>query len=165
MKLDNKIIDGKKPLDCYDADIAENFIGKKGYFSNSLGWYSVLKSTWNGTLDKVESQEEQCFYDGESEGYFYYFLPAEWVKEVKYRPLTKDEFLRMFNNGVFGQWITMKSVITENEYYMQITGCFTSELDITYVCLGSLDFSLETLFKDFQWKDSDGNWRIFGVEV
>lgn len=165
MKLDYRIIDGKKPLDCYDADIAENFIGKKGYFSNSLGWYSVLKSTWDGTLDKVESQEEQCFYDGESEGYFHYFLPAEWVKEVKYRPLTKDEFMRMFNNGVFGQWITMKSIITESEYYMQVTGCHTSELGITYICLGSIDFSLETLFKDFQWKDSNGNWRVFGVEV
>lgn len=24
---------------------------------------------------------------------------------------------------------------------------------------------IENLFKDFQWKDSDGNWRVFGVEV
>lgn len=93
-----------------------------------------------------------------------FFIP-ESLLEAKYRPLTKDEFIRMFNNGIFGQWITMKSIITESEYYMQVTGCHTSELGITYICLGSIDFSLETLFKDFQWKDSNGNWRVFGVEV
>ena len=32
MELDKRIIEGKKPLDCFDIDIAKQFIGKKGFF-------------------------------------------------------------------------------------------------------------------------------------
>ena len=34
MKLDSRIIDGKKPLTCFDSDEAKQFIGQEGYFSN-----------------------------------------------------------------------------------------------------------------------------------
>lgn len=30
MKLDPRIIDGKKPLDCFDAEKAEKFVGQRG---------------------------------------------------------------------------------------------------------------------------------------
>ena len=32
MKLDKRIIEGKKPLSCIDTDEAKQFIGKQGYF-------------------------------------------------------------------------------------------------------------------------------------
>lgn len=147
------------------AKYDDKYVGETGYFSDSLHGFYNLNTCRKSVLAEIDDSggSDMIFDDGKN--FNRYFLPESLLKEVKYRPLTKDEFLRMFNNGVFGQWITMKNVVAENEYYMQVTGCFTSELDIAYVCLGSSHFSLETLFKDFQWKDSDGNWRVFGVEV
>lgn len=141
------------------------YIGEYGYFSDSIVGFSDLNSCTRSVLANIDEMGGTDMIFDDDENYYRFFLPESLLKEVKYRPLTKDEFMRMFNNGVFGQWITMKNVVAENEYYMQVTGCFTSGLDIVYVCLGSLHFSLENLFKDFQWKDSDGKWRVFGVEV
>lgn len=143
----------------------DKYVGEYGYFSDSIVGFSDLDSCTRSVLASIDKMGCTDMIFDDDENYYRFFLPESLLKEVKYRPLTKDEFMRMFKNGVFGQWITMKNVVAENEYYMQVTGCFTSELDIVYVCLGSLHFSLENLFKDFQWKDSDGNWRVFGVEV
>ena len=142
----------------------DKYVGEYGYFSDSIVGFSDLDSCTRSVLAYIDETGGTDMIFDDDENYYRFFLPESLLKEVKYRRLTKDEFMRMFNNGVFGQWITMKSIVTENEYYMQFTGCFTSELDIVYVCLGSLNLSLETLFADFQWKDSDGNWRVFGVE-
>lgn len=143
----------------------DKYVGEYGYFSDSIVGFSDLDSCTRSVLANIDETGGTDMIFDDDENYYRFFLPESLLKEVKYRRLTKDEFMRMFNNGVFGQWITMKSIVTENEYYMQFTGCFTSELDIVYVCLGSLNLSLETLFADFQWKDGDGNWRVFGVEV
>lgn len=143
----------------------DKYVGEYGYFSDSIVGFSDLDSCTRSVLANIDEMGGTDMIFDDDENYYRFFLPESLLKEVKYRPLTKDEFMRMFNNGIFGQWITMKNVVVENEYYMQVTGCFTSELNIVYVCLGSLHFSLENLFKDFQWKDSDGNWRVFGVEV
>lgn len=143
----------------------DKYIGETGYFSDNIIGFSDLDTCTKSVLANIDETGGTDMVFDNDENYYRFFLPESLLKEVEYRPFTKDEFIRMFNNGVFGQWITMRSVVTENEYYMQVTGCFTSELDITYVCLGSLDFSFATLFKDFQWKDSDGKWRVFGVEV
>lgn len=143
----------------------DKYVGEYGYFSDSIVGFSDLDSCTRSVLASIDKMGSTDMIFDDDENYYRFFLPESLLKEVKYRPLTKDEFMRMFKNGVFGQWITMKNVVAENEYYMQVTGCFTSELDIVYVCLGSLHFSLENLFKDFQWKDSDGNWRVFGVEI
>lgn len=143
----------------------DKYVGEYGYFSDSIVGFSDLDSCTRSVLANIDEMGGTDMIFDDDDNYYRFFLPESLLKEVKYRPLTKDEFMRMFNNGVFGQWITMKNVVAENEYYMQITGCFTSELDIVYVCLGSLHFSLENLFKDFQWKDGDGKWRVFGVEV
>ena len=171
IKLDKRIksINDIQSIICND----QGFIGCKGFFFDLLVQTKDLTKCHYGTLVDIDIHgysDDHCFKARDENGndfvgYYRFFLPESLLKEVKYRPLTKDEFIRMFNNGIFGQWITMKNVVAENEYYMQITGCFTSELDIVYVCIGSLHFSLENLFKDFQWKDSDGNWRVFGVEV
>ena len=143
----------------------DKYVGEYGYFSDSIVGFSDLDSCTRSVLANIDEMGGTDMIFDDDENYYRFFLPESLLKEAKYRPLNKDEFIRMFNNGIFGQWITMKSIITESEYYMQVTGCHTSELGITYICLGSIDFSLETLFKDFQWKDSNGNWRVFGVEV
>ena len=36
MKLDSRIIEGKRPLTCFDTEEAKQFLGKWGYFNNNL---------------------------------------------------------------------------------------------------------------------------------
>ena len=36
MKLDSRILEGKKPLDCFDVEEAKQFIGKKGYLPSKI---------------------------------------------------------------------------------------------------------------------------------
>lgn len=170
-KLDDRIKCMDDVQTCLHYD--DSYIGKTGYFAIELCDLSDLSNCSHDTLAQIilDGAGDDIFRTPHDVDYdkwgSRFFVPDSLLKPIEktYRPLTKGEFLRMFNNGVFGQWITMKNVVAENEYYMQITGCFTSELDIVYVCLGSLHLSLADLFKDFQWKDSDGNWRVFGVEV
>ena len=142
----------------------DKYVGETGYFTDYFADLTDLSRCKKSVLVAIDDDTVTDNLFDAGNGFYRFFIPESLLKEVKYRPLTKDEFIRMFNNGIFGQWITMKSIITEREYYMQATGCHTSELGITYICLGSMDFSLATLFKDFQWKDSSGNWRVFGVE-
>ena len=147
------------------AQYDDKYVGETGYFTDYFADLTDLSRCKKSVLESIDDDTVTDNLFDAGNGFYRFFIPESLLKEVKYRSLTKDEFVRMFKNGVFGQWITMKNVVAGNEYYMQITGCFTSELDIVYVCLGSLHFSLENLFKEFQWKDSDGNWRVFGVEV
>lgn len=86
MKIDARII--KNPLTGFDFKIAEQFIGKSGYFGHSV------EDFFN--LDKLKHDELRCI--GEYNGYFYhgdntfefseYFLPDEYVIQVE--PIEED---------------------------------------------------------------------------
>lgn len=161
MELDKRIIEGKKPLLCLDTDEAKQFIGKKGYFSNSLGWYSVLKRTWYGTLDEIESDLEQCFYNGESEGYFQYFLPAEWVKpeepEKKYRAFTLNEFVNQYS---LGDEVIMRSKNNSTVTHILFVGYKEGGDD---VLLGQYWNTFMILFNNYELY-IDGKWQPFGIK-
>lgn len=164
MELDKRIIEGKKPLDCFDVDIARQFIGKKGYFSNSLGWYSVLKRTWYGTLDEIESDLEQCFYDGESEGYFQYFLPAEWVKEPetpKFMPYTLDTWEQDFKPG---DTVVFRDKEDATEYKFVYSGYIKHPNNLISVSFGPYLYTFYDLFNSYEIY-RNGNWEPFGKEI
>ena len=165
MELDKRIIEGKKPLDCFDTEIAKQFIGKKGYFTNSLGRYLVLKNTWNGTLDEIQSDLEQCFYDCESEGYFQYFLPAEWVKEPekKYRAFSLSEWI---NQHEIGDVIHYRSKSGEIELRQMYAGTRHSQgikNIIVKITLGNESHTLDYLFENYEI-EVNGEWHPFGVK-
>ena len=101
MKLDPKIIEGKRPLTCFDAEEAKQFIGKEGYFANCLRVFKTIEYFEKWTLTAVDEKEERCFKDATGGNYWNHFLPAEWVKEPekKYRPFTNEEFFSLFDSG------------------------------------------------------------------
>lgn len=161
MKLDSRILEGKKPLDCFDTEIAKQFIGKKGYFSNSLGRYSVLKKTCDGTLDEIQSDLEQCFYVCESEGYFQYFLPAEWVKEheKKYRPYTVMEFIKEYPIGSHLHFRPKDKTIEMHRLIDGYNDCLNGAGTL-FMC-GTM-FSMLELYDNYEIFE-DGEWLPFGV--
>lgn len=102
IELDERILDGKKPLTCFDTEQAKEFIGKECYFSNHLDKFYTLdeainyinaemivsndKRIFKGELFKVDDSElcSEARFEagirGEAE-WFQFCLPCEWVKE------------------------------------------------------------------------------------
>lgn len=142
----------------------DKYIGEYGYFSDSIVGFSDLDSCTRSVLANIDEMGGTDMIFDDDENYYRFFLP-ESLLETKYRPLNKDEFIRMFNNGVFGQWVTLKNIVDNKESCFQIVGYFHAPDDTFAVCFGSHEFSLQTLFDYYRWKDYDGNWRVFGVEV
>ena len=103
MELDNRIIKGKKPLDCFDAEnkeLIKPFLNKEGYFSNNLENFCLLDGCFKRLLSNVFKERKSCFTDDEGRDWKF-FLPVEWVKEPekKYRPYTLAEWVEKHEIG------------------------------------------------------------------
>lgn len=189
MKLDSRIIDGKKPLDCFDAENSElmkSFLNKEGYVSNNIASYCFLNKCPKRFLSNVFKEVRNCFttcVNGGNGGDWKYFLPAEWVKEPeKYRPYRLREFLHKFKFGD-AIYIQPKNSKT-NEERMVIFSEYRTELYKdesnnaesvcltgiehhlkSVVCLGIREYDLTTLFDKYEYFDADGKeWKPFGVK-
>ena len=178
LELDKRIIKGKKPLDCFDVDIARQFIGKKGYFSHYVDNYADLKNTALGTLEGTgdTSHESFCCTEEPFDNYYYeFFLPAEWVKEPekKYRPYSLNEFL---NEHKIGDKITYRLKLdkqTENFIRRKDMICGyqieTGKADVPgegIINLGGMCVSLLAMFNIYETSNNylyPEVWQPFGV--
>lgn len=170
MKLDKRIIEGKKPLDCFDTEIAKQFIGKKGYFAdNDYAFIDITSDDYPisyATLTSVDEFHRIAFYDNFDVRH-YYFLPEEWVDlKKKYRPLTDEEFLNLYD---LGKLHSIRRVDVQGRYIL--TDVYFGKEDrkekaSIFVCFNSYSkaYSLTNLFKDgFEYFDGK-EWKPFGVE-
>ena len=103
MELDKRIIEGKKPLDCFDAEneeLMKSFLNKEGYFSNNLENFCLLDGCFKRLLSNVFKKVKSCFNDDEGRDWKF-FLPVEWVKEPekKYRSFTLTEWINQHEIG------------------------------------------------------------------
>ena len=90
MKLDSRIIDGKKPLTCFDSDEAKQFIGHNGFFSDCATNFMDLNHLHRSKLVQIYRSENYAFekaelFADESGCGYAYFLPEEYV-------MTEDEY-------------------------------------------------------------------------
>lgn len=183
MKLDSRIIDGKKPLTCFDTEEAKQFIGQEGYFSNKKVYFKDLNDTCRDVLqDMFDSydntppfkdsndfcqnlNETYCFVSSVS-GYKY-FLPAEWLKEpkTKYRPFTLAEWIERHE---IGEEIHYRSKSEGIELRHIYTGyAFNKGKDITKPNVGTLtlgvaSYSFDYLLEDYEI-EINNEWLPFGV--
>ena len=168
MELDKRIMKGKKPLDCFDAEIAKQFIGKKGLFGTHKSQFMNLDTCPKCVVDelkKIDNYDEYSFVTSGNHAYMY-FLPEEWVKESekKYRPYTIKDFEKAFLNGEFEDFIIFRDKHNPDDIYtMMYNGNFRKG-QFEYICLGAKNFSFESLFENYEVADYDGEWRPFGVE-
>lgn len=164
MKLDKRIIEGKKPLDCFDTDVAKQFIGKKGYFADND--YALIDITSDdypisyATLTSVDEFHRIAFYDNFDVRH-YYFLPEEWINlKKKYRPYSLSEWIEQYEIGDIIHY-RCKSDGTELRHMYLGTRHRPESVKIT---LGDASYSLEHLFEEYEI-EVDGDWLPFGVEV
>ena len=179
MKLDSRIIKGKRPLDCVDVDIAKTYIGQKGYFANCLCAFQDLKSIdyhlTYATLKEVNSQRTMAFADDFNDDEFSYFLPEEWVQEKELEPKWKPYDLDAWQNDYnIGRIITFRYAAIPNDNTITVfyhgKQEHSADLDKTKILLGNTWYDFQKLFDEFEIFDnkySDDNlcrWRPFGYQ-
>lgn len=168
MKLDSRILDGKTYLDCFDTEVAKQFIGKKGYFSHYVDNYTDLKNTVLGTLGSTGDtfHESFCCTEEPFDNYYYeFFMPAEWVKEPekKYRAFTNEEFIKLFDSGKLHS-IRLKDSSTERLERLVITDIYVQG-DYLYAKLNGSDTGYGTKYFFSKCEYFDGKeWKPFGIE-
>ena len=166
MELDKRIIEGKKPLDCFDAEnkeLIKPFLNKEGYFSNNLENFCLLDGCFKRLLSNVSKDVKDCFKtsinDGDG-GDWKYFLPVEWVKEPekKYRAFTLAEWIE---NHKIGEVLHYRSKSEGIEAHIMYMGTYQHKNKGTIV-LGVASYTLDCLFEEFEI-EIDGKWQPFGV--
>ena len=169
MKLDKRIIEGKKPLSCFDTEEAKQFIGKEGYFTNHLGVFAHIRRIEKYMLTAIDEKAQSCFKDVDGVRWDW-FLPTEWVKpeepEKKYRPYSLEEFLKIFDIGVLVEFRVKNSDELKCAMFTgYITDC--ERIDdktpgAVELMLGNFHYSLFSLFEDFELFFED-KWQPFGI--
>ena len=163
MKLDSRILEGKKPLDCFDEDIAKQFIGKKGYVTDFLQDFCNLNKVKVSELKTVLHTELCCYLCG-SLGKKY-FLPLEWVKESKkkYRPYTLAEWIDQHEIGDVIHYRSKSGEIELRQMYAGTRHSQGIKNIIVKITLGNESHTLDYLFEDYEL-EVNGEWLPFGVE-
>lgn len=163
MELDKRIIEGKKPLDCFDTEIAKQFIGKKGFFGVHKSQFINLDTCpkcVNEILNKIDNYDECSFVTSGNYAYMY-FLPEEWVKESekKYRPYTVMEFVKYYPLGSHLHFRLKDGTIEMHRLVDGYNDCKNGSGTL-FMC-GVL-FSMSELYDDYEiFKDDE--WQPFGV--
>ena len=166
MKLDTRIMDGKKPLDCFDTEEAESYVGKECYFSDNLFPFASMSDKTNraliykGILLKVGSDGFDP-YETDLQRFYTYCLPCEWVTvEKKYRPFTDTKEFFLMRDFEAGDLIHIRSKPHNHEYHLLIIG-WTDE----GLMLGNFsEMTFDELFQKFELWDGEDKFTPFGVK-
>ena len=163
MNLDPRIIEGKKPLTCFDLKEAKQFLGEKGYFSDFFSKYAHISDMKEDVLQSLDEHHDEAFLATRNKWEF--FLPAEWVKEPekKYRAFTNEEFVKLFDSGKLHS-IRLKDSSTQSLERLIITDIYVQG-DYLYAKLNSstTGYSPEYFFSNCEYLDGK-EWKPFGVE-
>lgn len=164
MELDKRIIEGKKPLDCFDIEIAKQFIGKKGLFGSHKSQFMNLDTCPKCVieeLNKIDNYDEYPFVTSGNDAYMY-FLPEEWLKasEKKYRPYSLNEFLNRYRVG--NTVYFRRKCYKEVECSMFVGYVRGENTEENQIILGAMRYSLAYLFEHCELALED-TWQPFGV--
>lgn len=160
MELDKRIINGKRPLTCFDIEEAEKYIGKLCYMCDEYNLFYQLNLIEPAILMGVEDCEIP-FHNGQDKQ-AEFCLPCEWVtKEKKFRPYTLEEFQQFFT---IGQPIKFRrKAYRELIHNVMFIGYREDNVDLILL-LGNAGYSLEELSNEYEYQNTLGKWVPFGVE-
>lgn len=173
MELDKRIIEGKKPLDCFDAEnkeLIKPFLNKEGYFSNNLENFCLLDGCFKRLLSNVFKERKSCFTDDEGRDWKF-FLPVEWVKESekepekKYRSFTLAEWIEQHEIGEVIHYRSKSEGIEFRHMYMGYAfgkGKDITKINVGTVTLGVANYSFDYLLEDYEI-EMNGEWQPFGM--
>ena len=174
MELDERIIEGKRPLTCLDVEQAKEFVGKECIFSDNyenfkhIDKYTSFNSYYTAILaleDKAHNGD-YVFKNAKNAIRYRLILPCEWVKEPEktYRPYKNVQELFEDIGVDIGDTIHFKSKAKETESHSLITSYTTLKDGTEKICLGgAFYYTMQALFELFELH-SRGEWMPFGIE-
>ena len=168
MELDKRIKEGKRPLDCFDVDIAKQFIGHEGYFCDHRSGFTNIYNLVKDVLRDITPDDNYCEVYKTNCTSWEYFLPEEWIKEPekKYRPYTLAEWV---DQHEIGEVIHCRNE-HKQEFHVMYTGYVidNGEEDIQdirttgRIMLINMGYLLQELFERYEIC-INGEWQPFGV--
>lgn len=164
MILDPKIKQGLKPLDCYDVETAKKYIGKRGFFFDTLdGFIDLSGRCVKDVLGEID-ETFSPFYAKNTGFHFSYFLPEEFCNDL-YRPYNLAEFLQEFS---LSKPVKFRQKRRRNTFCQVFLG-YREYIDSNdnvgiYVSLGATDYTLQELFDEYE-VFTGGAYRPFGKQA
>ena len=158
-RIDKDLADVYTVFNRFSTDL----IGKTVYASNSIGDFQDLDRCKKGIVDHLNYPHGFAVALENGETFFFDFvIPAFSVKveEKVFRPCSLDEF------GLhIGDLIRFRRKDDHNFEICTMYMGYRKKNGGVNVLLGNNYYSLEELFENYEWYDSDSNtWKIFGVE-
>lgn len=164
MKLDSRIKALSDVLTCFDTEKAEQFIGQKGFFANSIDYFREgAPFCAYGTLKRIFDHEDQTdpFLNGEVDELYSFFIPERSLKSAKkkYRPFTSAKEFFLKTNFEIGDVIQVRYKENNVECHLMLVG--GSDYGIM---LGSDNLSFNNLLNQLDLWDGEDKFIPFGVE-
>ena len=172
MKLDSRILKGKKPLDCFDVEEAKQFIGKKGYFCDHRSGFTNISNLVEDVLRDITPDDNYCEVYKTNCTSWEYFLPEEWIKEPeekpekKYRAFTLAEWIEQHEIGEVIHYRSKSEGIELRHMYMGYAHGIDKDItkaNVGTLTLGVASYGFDYLFEEYEI-EVDGEWKPFGVE-
>lgn len=165
MELDSRIIEGKKPLTCFDVEEAKKYIGKDCYFASKFERFENLSKVPHATLHNVDDNPVpfQCYDEDGVFCYDCFILPCEWAKkekEKKYRPYTVMEFIKEYPLGSHLHFRPKSKLMEMHRLIDGYNDCLNGAGTL-FIC-GAM-YSMSELYDNYDIF-KDGEWHKFGVE-
>lgn len=177
MKLDKRIIEGKRPLTCFDTEEAKQFINHTGYVTDDATRFIDVDQITPRLLTDVRNDSGVCYKTNEG-NCWRYFLPKEWVKEKEPEPVWKPYDLDSLreDNFILGHAVVMRQKFVAKEPARIHTVIYlghsenAENLNDVEILLGNIWFGVQRLLDDFEIFDDKyeklgcPKWRPFGCQ-
>ena len=162
MELDKRIAKDKTYIDCFETELAKEFIGKECYLSNDVASFANINNLYKAVLKEVD-EEAINPYTLENTRWRHssnFILPCEWVKpeesEKKYREYKNlDEFFDVTGLKI-GDLIKLKFPGNNVAELLIVGGCYNG------LFIGIHKYTFKQLFEMVEISIS-GEWQPFGV--
>lgn len=162
MELDKRIAKDKTYIDCFETELAKEFIGKECYLSNDVASFANINNLYKAVLKEVD-EEAINPYTLENTRWRHssnFILPCEWVKpeepEKKYREYKDlDEFFDVTGLEI-GDLIKLKFPGNNVAELLIVGGCDNG------LFIGIHKYTFKQLFEIVEISIS-GEWQPFGV--
>lgn len=177
MKLDSRILEGKRPLTCIDVEQAREFVGKECIFSdkyenfNNLDKYLFVNSDYSAILsiDDNPNCGDYVFRNAKNAAHYGLILPLEWIRkpEKKYRLFSLAEWIEQHEIGEIIHYRSKSEEIVFHHMYVGYAHGIDKdiqEIGVGTLTLGVASYSLDYLFDDYEI-EVNGEWKPFGIET
>ena len=164
-----KTFDKKDVYSWSNAEKAKQYIGKQGYFGDSIAELdNQIQGVFKNILTDIfasDTDRASFPFGNDDEETWSLFLPADKVKEVeepkKWRAFKDYQEFTTWTKKSVGDVIYIRTRNNKEENYISVIISFISLTKI--IIIGKDNFSLFQLFNDYEWLDEQGEWKTFGV--